>query len=413
MNLRTGLPALAALVAVSLLTPGCVRTGLSVLPPDIDGTGGLRTGLDPTPENVKQGDGTSTGLDPFPEDRSARRAKGIGLDPFPYRGQPVPSSAPPAPRPAAGEDEAPVVSVTMAPAAPPPGATAPVAKAPEPAPAPAPAARIELKFVKGATAKYRSDINTTMRSPMFGEEGMTMNMGFNLRQEVKDIGEGGSGIVETTFESMSMKMANPMMGEFSVDTRDPASVESARENPMLGQMVDGLTRMIGKTTRMTLGPRGDVLEMEDMTELMGGMGGMGGGDMSSAMSGIQGQFPDRALEKGMTWEFTHSNESPLGTMTIAGTMTVIAWDEAAGMATIEMVGKLDIVKPEEVDESDMQAQMAAMMEFKGGGIKGTTLFDVRKGRLVSNNSVMKMTMDNPMMGGELETEAVTEFRLVE
>ena len=98
-----------------------------------------------------------------------------------------------------------------------------------------------------------------------------------------------------------------------------------------------------------------------------------------------------------------------------GKMTVKTWDAAKGVATIDFEGKLTSKpseKKEGADENDMQAQIAAMTEFKEGKSSGRILFDVTRGRLLSSKSTATTTMENAMLGGEMSVEAKVDFSLI-
>lgn len=379
-----------------VLGAGCAGTGLTPFPEEVAQGERKPIGLDPFPAPRKAST-RSVGLSAFPEVDSSKARKPIGLDPFP---------APKGAKPAGASAPA------KAPAAAPPAAKPEEKPAAKPAEAPAAAPRIAFKFEKGATSRYRTTIDTTMKNPMFGENGLKMKMGMDLRQEVRDIRADGAGVVASTFESVAMEMDNPMMGAFKFDTRDGESMKKAKENPMLGQMVDLFSGMVGKSLEITMDRSGNVLAMGDMKELLGSLGAAMGGDMSNQMSGVPSPFPETPIFEGLSWPLHQEQANPMGKMVTDGTMKVKAWDPATGMATIQIEGTVTLSAPENADEGDMAAQMAAMIKMKDAKMSGTMVFDVGRGRLESSHTVMSMAMENPMMGGDMTVEAVADMALI-
>ncbi|NUN53390.1 MAG: hypothetical protein HUU06_11475, partial [Planctomycetaceae bacterium] len=280
---------------------------------------------------------------------------------------------------------------------------------------PAPAGTfLRLAFEPGVSRRYRMDMDTLMKTPMFGEEGMTMKMGMDMKQTVGKVKEDGSAQVLSVIESISMEMANPMTGVIKVDTKDEASMKEAESNPMLGQMVGGLKQIVGKSMDMTMKPSGECVEIKGVDELMAGLSGGMGGSGGAQMTGIPSPFPEGSVTEGQEWPFEQSQESPLGTMVTTGKMKVKSLSKDTGIAVLSIDGTV-AVKPseEEADPEDMQAQMMAMIKVKNAKMSGEMTFDSRGGFLRKSTTLMTMDMENPMMGGDMAVEAKVVMSLLE
>ena len=186
----------------------------------------------------------------------------------------------------------------------------------------------------------------------------------------------------------------------------------------MGQMVDMFTQMVGKSVEVTLDRSGKTVSvsMGEMGQMMSGLGGGMGGDMSGQMTGIPGSFPETPIFEGLSWPLHQEQQSPMGTLTTDGTMTVRKWDAAGGIATIDFEGAVVHTPAEKRDDAaeqgDMAAQMAAMIKIKEAKTSGQIVFDVGHGRLVTSRSTMSMAMEHPMMGGDMTMEAKVDLSLL-
>ncbi len=403
-------------LAAALAVGGCANLGVNPFPKDVDPGHGMKHGLDPFPDHAMNPRPTRSmnwTVFPKPKADSGRR---IGLDPFPLGKDKVAAKA------CGGRCS---VGCAMPCCA---GKAAPAPKTislmpkggmASPAPAPAPVAAVPavttllLKFEEGATRRYLMNMDTLMKAPVFGEDGMSMKMGMEMKQTMGKAREDGAAPVTSTIESVSMEVSNPMTGVLKVDTRDEASMKAAEENPMLGQMVSGLKMIVGKTMQVTISARGEVLETAGVDELMAGFGGgMGGGASGAQLTGLPAAFPAGPVHEGMSWPFEQSQPNPMGTMTTKGLMMVKSLDAATGLAVITLEGLIEVAPVENPDPDDMQAQMMAMIKIKNAKISGEIRFDTKGGFLRSSLTDMTMEMENPMVG-DMTVDAKVTLSLVE
>jgi hypothetical protein len=442
---------------------GSSSIGFDPFPDPIHPGGSSSIGLDPFPDPIHPGGSSSIGLDPFPDPIHPGGSSSIGLDPFPEKREfkpwkppadmrpvkeaprtapvpdaprtpPLPKAAPTPRRPGVDPDAEPrrrgvdpdaeprrtPQAAAYAPPARKPsgGGTAGVILDAAPASAPsasaasdASGARMLFKFREGDTQRYRMDMDMTMKMAMMGDQPMSMKMSMDTTQKCERVLPDGSGVLRSETEAVRMDMNIPMMGAFQLDSRDPDLESKLEENPVMAQIAGPLRALVGKGVTLTQAPDGEVSDVRGMEELQQAGGAFGGG--LGTMASPRGGLPPDALRVGLEWPFEGSQDSQLGRMAMEGRCRVDEWDPGSGRAVVGIEGKIRLDAPDDVEENDMGAQMAATMTMKKGEFRGKSVYDQRRGILLSGEFRMDMVLENPAMGGEMTSDTKISMTLVE
>jgi hypothetical protein len=263
------------------------------------------------------------------------------------------------------------------------------AKPPEPPPASAdvPAGEkvdLRLRLPKGAKLRFKTVIDQTIVQNVGGiEQGIEQSMGTGMLYECKEVDAQGVMTLESTFESVSMKMTSPMM-EMEFDSAKPP----AAPDPVM-QSMGG---MVGKKLLLSMDPRGRVTKLEGVTALIDDViKGMkledpmmadqvrqlmvqnfGDETLKETFSQMSGYYPEKPVAVGETWKSRHEMKKP-SPMVLELSMTLKSRKD--GRATVAMDCKVS--PPKEVPVVDMGG--AKVKTELSGTQKGTIEFDEATG----------------------------------
>jgi hypothetical protein len=402
--MRSRIGAFVLVGGVLLVSAGC---GFDALPSNVDRGSGMRIGLDPTPENVSRGKGMDPLFDTLPKNVDRGRGMELGLDATPGGPEKV------ADLPAEGERR----PVTVM-AAKPNEATAATKSEPklEPIPVPKPEPTLRMSFQAGTSRRYKQVITQKIRIPAMGEMADTdTRMEFEVTTKVMSA-TADQGTIQTTIDSFLFSMNSAMMGELSFDTRKPETLQGFRDH-MLVQMqpaLQGMPDIVGKSITVGMRFDGTVVPGSSVgTEaLSGSLGAMGGSMNVEQMSAVLAAFPTAPVKVGLTWPIDSTAPAPQGgSLHTTGSMTVTAWEEVTGIATIatDATVAIDLKGMEMPGGEGMSAEEAAQAEamlasikVKSSSVKGQDTFDTKNGYRVSSQSSTEMVLEmpNPMMPDE-------------
>lgn len=292
----------------------------------------------------------------------------------------------PSPSPAPSPSPSPTPSPNP-PRKPEPGSGPATPPAPPPTAVDVPAGEkldLRLRIPKGAKIRFRLQIDQSIVQSVGGiEQGIEQSTGTGTLYECKEVDAQGVMTLESTFESISMKMQSPMM-EMEFDSAKPP----AAPDPVM-QSMGG---MVGKKLLLSMDPRGRVTKLEGVTALINDvMKGMkledpamadqvrsmmvenfGDESLKESFSMMSSYYPEKPVAVGDTWKSRAELKKP-SPMVLEMSMTLKSRKD--GRATVAMDCKVS--PPKEVPIVDMGG--AKIKTELSGTQKGTIEFDEATG----------------------------------
>lgn len=229
---------------------------------------------------------------------------------------------------------------------------------PAPPPVTAPAAAVEgsaekvalrLRVKKDEVRRMQASTRQTIRQTIAGQEQVTeQDMRCGLIYRILETAEDGSFVVETTYDSVAMKMS--MMG-MVVD------YDSAKSPEDVPEMARPMAALLGKKLRIRMDVRGGITAVEGIRELIDGMIEDSAGDdpaqKEMMRSMMEQALPEEAFKDMLSQNLTRLPEEPVGVggswkwkvdmkkpfpMVLEGTMTLR--ERREGRCRVDLEGTL-------------------------------------------------------------------------
>jgi len=250
---------------------------------------------------------------------------------------------------------------------------------------------------------YKSVHTTEQTQKVSGQEIKTTMTKTDIAEHRLDrIDEKGNLVLTTENKRLKIKVKIDPVGEFEYDSQaseqETGTVLSAALNPVFDLLS-------GSELKVTLSPRGDVISVEGLKELLADVGkdnpiaaGFtgGGSDEAGKMSvaDLFAVFSENPVKPGDTWETTYEMVLPnLGKAVGKKVFTYDGPDSVGETPTV----KLSVVNEMEFDlDIDIEASKATG-KLSISDSSGTIQFDPAAGRIVA----MKTSVT---MGGELSVD---------
>lgn len=126
---------------------------------------------------------------------------------------------------------------------------------------------LKLNLEKGKTYNYILKTHTDMAGEgMPGNSGMDMDMGYKLK--VDDVDASGNRVMSTSYDAIKFMISGDgkEMGYDSKNTADTGKKDMMSQ--MFRMMFSG---MLGKSFKMTMTPKGEIVKMEGVKEMINSM----------------------------------------------------------------------------------------------------------------------------------------------
>ena len=258
------------------------------------------------------------------------------------------------------------------------------------------------KLEPGADLVYRLSMRSESELPQsMGTS--TMHMDTTQRWSVLEVDSDGNATVRITTEGVRMEIAGPM-GTMTMDSAD----ETRARSPL-----DAIRVMVGTSYSVVLDPRGALLGMSGIDEMLDALRARIPDPSARTMldqmvseEALSAQWrqgmlslPGEAVGVGSTWENAFTLPLPLvGSMTVATSHELESLDEE--LAVIHSSGTMGLA-------DDALASSRIPMEFRDATIAGTTRFDADRGLLLDAETTI--ALQTVMTVGDQETalEALT------
>ncbi len=292
---------------------------------------------------------------------------------------------------------------------------------------------LRLNVRKGDRFAYRFTMDTDQSMKIGGNDmGSKVRVEKELGYTVEEVAGDGSVWIEVKVGAIRGKMIAPMMGEIEFDSTKP----DEEGGPMAAMTTKPLTALAGKSFRMKVSPNGRLVEVRGVAEAMkgvfdeeGGGGGMLGKmmkDMYSdegvkkASEGYFARVPEAPVAAGSAWdtEFDMPRSGPGLDVVFRGKSTLEKVDGTeASIATEGTLSTRESPAPAKAESTDpMEAQAAAVMrdmKVEKGEFRSTMRVSRKDGLPLSSStqSLVEMTMPNPMGGEGARLKTVTTTKL--
>jgi hypothetical protein len=267
---------------------------------------------------------------------------------------------------------------------------------------------LRYRWTNGEQLTYRLTQQTT--STVSGLPGglppvtVEMNASQVLRTSVEGVAADGTATVRSTYESARWEMKSPA-GTMLYDS----AADTASADRVASRVKDTLSALIGGSFTMTLSPRGEVLAVEGMTQLVEKMFKSFPSDPSIApfltslrssltdegLRGTLGQgftpLPEGALKPGDTWENELTRKDAMaGEVAHTTRFTLKAVESGAGERLAQIAAAVSIkLSP----AGGMSLPMGFKMQLGDASGEGELTFDVERGRLQKSVTRLKFPME--------------------
>jgi hypothetical protein len=251
---------------------------------------------------------------------------------------------------------------------------------------------LRFKFREGEALKYVLDQKMKMEMKVAGKDvDMDMSQVVDLTWKINSVDNNGTAKMVQKFDRVRFSMNGPM-GKVEYDSKDGKQPEGL-VGQIIGPMLEAMAGAEFPLTMTTDGKVSDVKVPEKFAEALKNLpAGGAGGDLFSEdgikrminQSGIQ--LPDKAVEKGKSWENKVEMKMPFGKMKVDNVSTYEGPTTRAGKK-LEQIA----VKPKLTLEPAEDAPFTA--KLKSQDAKGTAYFDNEAGRLVESNLTQTMDME--------------------
>jgi hypothetical protein len=275
---------------------------------------------------------------------------------------------------------------------------------------------LQYHWTKGEDLTYRfAQETTTSMSGLAGGVG-DVNVGIRtsqvIRTRVDDVTADGTATLNYTYQSARWELTSPM-GTTSYDTAAPTDTPPG--DAMTGMVRDMLTALIGESFVVVMSRQGEVRKVDGMSRLMEKMfkdlppnpevqtmlqglkNFFSDAGMRAAFSQAYGQFPDRPLKQGETWETQSTVPMPTGGQLFANMAFTLTAFEGSGAAQVAKIRARMNMKPDQA--SGAFAPMGLKLEFGDSTGEGDLSFAIAAGRLLGGSMrttvPMSMTRTGP------------------
>ncbi|MEX2171551.1 MAG: DUF6263 family protein [Pirellulales bacterium] len=262
---------------------------------------------------------------------------------------------------------------------------------------------LRWKFEAGEKINYEmiQKMDTTMAAGPAGSFETGMEQTMDITWHIDEITPEGNAKTRQHIERVRLKMTMPggQATEYDSDSDEAPQGVAAMLAPLYDAMTEG-------EFKVTMSPRGEILEAEAPPKLLEAMKNIPGaanlGDLSTPdgikqmiMQGAM-TLPEGDLKEGETWQTNLEMKTQLGKMEVATTYEYAGTKEVDGQ-TYEAIKPA----PEIKSVADPNAQMQLTM--KGQQADGEILFDREQGRLHSSHLEQTMEMEMEIQGQKINT----------
>jgi hypothetical protein len=261
---------------------------------------------------------------------------------------------------------------------------------------------LRWKFTSGENfvVSMVQDMSMNVR---FGEQDVTTQASNKTWMDWRTIAvdAGGTATIESKVTRMLMEVANPAIGQFTIDTDKPAAEEGQ------AAMIDKMIRpMVGITFTNKMAPDGKVTDVEIPEEALAGVRGAPGGGMMSAdqmaqmIQNISPTFPAKGLSVGQSWEAVADVNMPFGVMTTTSEYTY----RGTVMVQHRPLHRIDVKTHMKIAVAEGQPRL----EIGEQSSSGTMWFDQESGRLSRSDIEQEFTIEVSVLPGQTMRQKVVQ-----
>ena len=259
---------------------------------------------------------------------------------------------------------------------------------------------LKLNLQKGKTYTYTMKTNMNMDMEVMGKPmNTTGNIDFGFRMNVEDVDAQNNYRIATTYDAIRFKM-NAMGMDMGYDSKNVG--DTTRENMVNGMMRKVFGGMMGKTFKITMSPKGEVLKIEGLKELVESMEANieVSEQMKTAMHKQMSEsfsedqikqsfaqafsiYPDKPVKVGDSWNKNLDRDMSQVKMSQNLTFTVKEINSSA--VVLELTGKI-------ASSMGKDSTAPAMKMDLSGDEKGTMQMDRNTGMISQGDIDMDMKM---------------------
>ncbi len=268
------------------------------------------------------------------------------------------------------------------------------------------AKQFRLKFKQGQIFKVTMNQETKQTISVMGQtQEMPMTMVMEMTWDITDASADGFTIVQT-IDRVQMKMKIPMQGEVNYDSKNPggggqiATMLGTMFKPMLNTKFEQKMNRLGKVLEVNI-PDSALKGIEANPLLKKFFSKDAFQEMMSKMSPV---LPEKAIDKGFSWESSVETPAPFGKMKMKTKYTY----EGEEVHNNKKLDKFGIVLNIEME---MQPGATALLKVQDQKSTGTMYFDSEAGYFVENVINQEMTIAGQAGGQQFTQKLKTVTRL--
>lgn len=222
---------------------------------------------------------------------------------------------------------------------------------------------------------------------------------------LQQVDDDGNLRVQSENKLLKVEMTIGPLGKYVYDSASTERDKSSQLGAAVTPIYESLT---GAYTTIIQSPRGEVLKVEGLAELLKGAlkdnplaqqfaSGASEEGAKAQFSDFFIQFPEKALKPGDTWEVPGEFKLPnVGSLTAKATYTYVGPDQVGDLKTAKFTQVTDITIDVKVGTGGAKVTGTVTSTDSTGTIQ----FDPEKGQLVSKTGRMKLTGNLTVNAGD-------------
>lgn len=270
---------------------------------------------------------------------------------------------------------------------------------------------LRWKFVAGDSWRVNFQQKVTTDSS-FGGKPLKLSVDTTLGQtwKVDSVAENGAAVITQSFDRIAVTMDLPPAAPLAFD-----STSKRKPSGDAKVIADQLLPLLGPTFRITMSPRGELLDVEPSAELDKALSGLSDDTRLKRLFSKTGLhdvlrqsltvLPENAVEPSATWDQTAELDSAVGRVQLSTTYTYEGQDtyEGAKVERLGTTGKLTW-KP-------ARAELTNSRELKDQKQTGFVLFDAAAGRMVAVEQQQTLRSEARVRDTLLEVRLTSELKI--
>ncbi len=258
---------------------------------------------------------------------------------------------------------------------------------------------LKLNLQKGKTYTYTTKTNMNMDMEVMGKPMNTAgNVDFGFKLKVNDIDPQNNYQLSCSYNAIRFKM-NAMGMDMGYDSNNPG--DTSNENMMNGMLRKVFSSMVGQTFKLTMSPKGEVMKIEGLNELVQSMTesirvpeqlkesmkkqmAQSFNEEQIKQGFAQGFYiyPDKPVKVGDSW---HKNfDKAMNNLQMNQDMTFTVKEINSSAVVLELSGKIS-------SSAGKDSAVAIKMDLSGDE-KGTMEMSRTTGMVTNGNIDMNMKM---------------------